>query len=251
MTTGHDWNQAATTMIWVRSTAFTILFTLGTIGFSVAMLVAWPLTSLRGRWRISQAWARYGRWLLAVVCRLHDQVEGLELLPPPPFVILSKHQSAWETVVFMAIFPPVIWVLKRSLIYIPFFGWALRASDQIFINREHGLEAIRTIDRESKRRFSQGFSLVVFPEGTRVAPGRVGDYKAGGVLPALAAGVPIVPVAHNAGAFWGRKAFLKKPGVIQVRIGPPIPTIGLTSKAHKQLLAQVRETIEEMMPPVV
>ncbi|MBF0624180.1 MAG: 1-acyl-sn-glycerol-3-phosphate acyltransferase [Magnetococcales bacterium] len=234
-------------MVQLRSIVFFVLFMVTVIVYSLAILCAWPVAGLAVRRRLAAAWGTASAWLLARICGLRHRVIGLENLPPPPYVLLSKHQSAWETVVFHAIFPDVVWVLKKSLLYIPFFGWALRASGQIFIDRDQGTQAMKKLHRESRRNFDRGTSLIIFPEGTRVAPGEVGDYKPGGVGIAMAAGLPIVPVAHNAGLYWARRSLLKRPGEVQVRIGRPIPTVGLSRTERKELLNRVREAIEGMM----
>lgn len=231
----------------IRSGLFFILFVAGILVHATVILLVWPVTSLTQRRRIACFWSQYNRHLLKVVCRLSDRMMGLERLPPPPFVILCKHQSAWETVTLHAVFPLFVLVLKKSLLFIPFFGWALKATGQIAIDRSRELEALRTLKAEGKRQCDQGTSILVFPEGTRMLPGTVGHYNAGGVMLAMAAGVPIVPVAHNAGEFWGRRAFLKKPGEIQMRIGAPIETRGVDKKARKALVKQVQHAIETMM----
>jgi 1-acyl-sn-glycerol-3-phosphate acyltransferase len=141
-------------------------------------------------------------------------------------VILSKHQSAWETLAFQQIFPPQVHVLKRELLWLPFFGWGLALMSPIPIDRGRGLSALRQIARRGKRRLEQGFWVVVFPEGTRVAPGRRRKYQMGGAWLAAHAGAPVVPVAHNAGRCWPRNSFLKYPGKVTVRIGPPIDSAG-------------------------
>ncbi|WP_193771029.1 lysophospholipid acyltransferase family protein, partial [Candidatus Magnetaquicoccus inordinatus] len=196
------------------------------------------------------SWAEYNRRILALCCGLRDRIIGQERLPPPPFVILCKHQSAWETVTLHAQFPTFVLVLKKSLLSIPFFGWALKATGQVVINRQREIEALRILQEESRRLCSEGTSILIFPEGTRVAAGEVGHYHSGGVIMAMAAGVPIVPVAHNAGEFWPRRSFLKHPGEIQIRIGEPIPTQGLDKAARKQLLQQVQSVIEGMMAEI-
>lgn len=234
-------------MTWVRSLLFFVSFVLGIVVYAVAIVLVWPLVALERRQALASGWSRFNVRLLALTCGLTHRVEGVERLPPPPYVILAKHQSAWETITWFAIFSPFAYVLKKGLMYIPFFGWALRATDQIFIDRGHNVESMRKLQEEGGKRLGQGRSLLIFPEGTRVAPGQVGDYKGGGVVMAMAAGVPIVPVAHNAGVFWARRSFLKHPGVIQVRIGPPIATAGLPKTARKALLQQVQESIEGMM----
>lgn len=233
-----------------RSSLFFVLFVAGIITYATVILILWPITSLAQRRRIACSWAQYNRHILAATCKLREHVIGMERLPPPPFVILCKHQSAWETVTLHALFPVFVLVLKKSLLFIPFFGWALKATGQIAINRNREIEALRTLQKEGTQQFSQGISIMVFPEGTRTPPGKIGRYNAGGIILAMAAGVPIVPVAHNAGEFWGRRAFLKKPGEIQMRIGQPIETQGIAKSARKALLKQAQNAIETMMTEI-
>ncbi|MBF0154476.1 MAG: 1-acyl-sn-glycerol-3-phosphate acyltransferase [Magnetococcales bacterium] len=237
-------------MIVVRSTLFFTLFILGILFFAMLIVMLWPVVPLTFRQRLTRSWASYNSRILALTCGLRHRLEGVENLPPPPYVIMSKHQSAWETVVFHNFFPNFVWVLKHSLKYIPLFGWSLQASGQIFIDRSHGIEAMKKLHRQGQENFRRGVSLLVFPEGTRVAPGSVGEYKPGGVGIAMAAGVPIVPVAHNAGEFWGRRAFLKRSGEIRVRIGPPIMTAGLSRHARQEVLHRVQSSIEGMMAEI-
>ncbi len=155
---------------------------------------------------------------------------GLENLPNTPSVILSKHQSAWETIAFQTIFPPQAWVLKRELLWIPFFGWGLAATRPIAIDRSQGVRALDSVVKQGIQRIEEGRWVVVFPEGTRTAPGEKGRYNPGGAMLASKAQVPVVPVAHNAGEFWPRRGFIKKPGTITVSIGPPIETKGRKAK---------------------
>jgi 1-acyl-sn-glycerol-3-phosphate acyltransferase len=234
-------------MVWIRSVLFFVLFVLNTGVFSLAIVLAWPVVPVETRRWIGRVWSRVNLLLLDWICGLRYRVEGLDNLPPAPFVIMSKHQSAWETVAFYALFPPFVWVLKSSLGWIPLFGWVLRATDQIFIDRKQTIESLKIIQEQSRLHFAQGVSLVVFPEGTRVSPGVVGEYQGSGVVVAMAAGVPIVPVAHNAGSFWGRRDILKHPGEIVVSIGEPIPTAGVAKSGRKALLDRVRTSIETRM----
>jgi 1-acyl-sn-glycerol-3-phosphate acyltransferase len=141
-------------------------------------------------------------------------------------VILANHQSAWETMAFQLFFPPQVHVLKRELLWIPFFGWGLALMSPIAIDRRRGHSALRFMAKRGAQRLAQGFWVVVFPEGTRVRPGEKRAYQIGGAWLAAASGAPVVPVAHNAGALWPRYAFLKRPGTITVRIGPPIDSSG-------------------------
>jgi len=171
-------------------------------------------------------WAKFINWWLKVCCNIDYQVTGLENLPEEPSMILSNHQSAWETIVFQVIFPAQSHVLKRELMWIPFFGWGLAANFPLVINRAKKTEALKQLVRLGKERLEQGRWIVIFPEGTRQPVGHPGTYQAGGAYIAVQAGAKIVPVAHNAGKYWPKKGFLKKPGTIQVVVGKPIDTEG-------------------------
>jgi 1-acyl-sn-glycerol-3-phosphate acyltransferase len=171
-------------------------------------------------------------------------VEGLENLPNTPSVILSKHQSAWETIVFQQIFPPLSFVLKKNLLYIPFFGWGLALFSPIAIDREAAREALKQIEAQGRERLRTGFWVLIFPEGTRVAPGEAGKFQVGGAWLAVKAGAPVVPVAHNAGRYWPKNGFLKYPGEIVVRIGKPIPSDG---RKATQVLAEAEAWITTAM----
>jgi 1-acyl-sn-glycerol-3-phosphate acyltransferase len=205
----------------LRSTLFALALCIVTPPYAVFALLTAPLPRMT-RYRLISGWSRLvirlARWIL----RIEWRVEGRENLPSRPAVILSKHQSAWETMAFQLIFPPQVLVLKRELLWIPFFGWGLALMSPIAINRSRGMRALRTIARRGRERLAQGFWVVVFPEGTRVPPGAQREYHPGGAWLASASGAPVVPVAHNAGLLWPRNAFLKRSGTVTVRIGPPI-----------------------------
>ena len=198
------------------------------LGFVISIVV-WALVVLAFFWRkpiprylIIRQWGRFTVWWLKVTCGLSYQVTGRENIPKTPCVILSKHQSTWETLAYQWIFPPHVWVLKRELLWIPLLGWGMALSQPIAIAREQKRRAIDQVIRDGRKRLQDGRYVIIFPEGTRVARGEHGRFKLGGARLACAAGCPVLPVAHNAGCFWGRRAFLKKPGVIRVIIGPPI-----------------------------
>jgi 1-acyl-sn-glycerol-3-phosphate acyltransferase len=205
----------------LRSTLFALALCIVTPPYAVFALLTAPLPRMT-RYRLISGWSRLvirlARWIL----RIEWRVEGRENLPSRPAVLLSKHQSAWETMAFQLIFPPQVLVLKRELLWIPFFGWGLALMSPIAINRSRGMRALRTIARRGRERLAQGFWVVVFPEGTRVPPGAQREYHPGGAWLASASGAPVVPVAHNAGLLWPRNAFLKRSGTVTVRIGPPI-----------------------------
>src|SRR5258706_115472 len=196
------------------------------------------------RFRLLSGWPRAMVWLARVVLGIDYRVLGAENLPRTPAVILSKHQSAWETLAFPAIFPPQVLVLKRELLWIPFFGWGLALTSPIAINRSRGARALRRMEELGRQRLAQGFWIAIFPEGTRVRPGEHHAYHAGGAWLAVKCGAPVVPVAHNAGLFWGRNAFLKRPGTITVEIGSPIDP---RSHTPQSLNAAVENWIESRM----
>ena len=187
------------------------------------------------RYRIIRQWARWQVVLLKVLCRLDYRVEGREHLPAGAAIIFSKHQSAWETIVYQEIFPQQTWVLKRELLWIPFFGWALALLRPIAIDRGSGGKAIEQVVAQGRDRLHSGIWVVVFPEGTRVAPGTRRRYGIGGAMLAAETGYPVVPVAHNAGSFWPRRGFFKRPGTVRVVIGPAIEARGKTAEEIRDL----------------
>ncbi len=197
------------------------------------------------RYRLISRWARWQMFLLKHICGLDYRVDGLEHLPAGAAVILAKHQSAWETIAFQQIFPPQTWVLKRELMWIPLFGWALALLRPIAIDRGAGRVAIEQVIEQGRERLQSGIWVVVFPEGTRMAPGTRRRYGIGGAALAAESGYPVVPVAHNAGSFWPRRGFLKHPGMIRVVIGPVIDPRGKTAEDIRRL---AEEWIEGKMP---
>ena len=230
-------------MPFFRSLLFFLLKVAFTVPFALLVLVLFFLPPLP-RYRAITLWARMVVWLARVVVGIRYEVKGLEHLPDEPCVVLAKHQSAWETIAFQLIFPPLSFVLKKNLLYIPFFGWGLALFSPIAIDRGAGREAMKQIETQGKARLKAGFWVLVFPEGTRVAPGGQGAYQPGGAWLAAKAGVPVLPVAHNAGRCWPKNAFIKRPGTITVLIGPAIPTAG---RKATQVLAETEAWIENAM----
>lgn len=180
-------------------------------------------------------------WLLRIICNIRMEVRGAENIPKEPCIILSKHQSAWETFSLQTVFPHQVYVLKRELLWIPFFGWGLALHSPIAINRSKGKDAMKQLLKQGKQRLDDGFCVVVFPEGTRMPFGQRGKYKIGGAMLAASTGAPVVSVAHNAGKFWGKGAFMRYPGTIVMSIGTPIATAGLKPE---EINRQVEEWIE-------
>jgi 1-acyl-sn-glycerol-3-phosphate acyltransferase len=184
--------------------------------------------------RCTIIWAR-------CTCGLRVNIVGKENLPNSPYVALAKHQSQWETYFLQYFLAPVSIVLKRELIRLPFFGWGLRLSDPIAIDRSSPKRALKMILEQGENRISRNISVLIFPEGTRINPGNVGKYARGGANIAISSNVPVVPIALNAGEFWPSNKFIKYPGTITVVIGKPIPT---TDTNSRELTEQVKGWIE-------
>jgi 1-acyl-sn-glycerol-3-phosphate acyltransferase len=210
----------------LRSTLYSLLQIIITPLYFLIILAAFPLPPIR-RYRITSGWAHIMLFLLRLICGIRYRIKGVEHIPAVPSIILSKHQSAWETLAFQQIFPAQVWVLKKELLRVPFFGWGLALTSPIAIDRSSRKAALKQIVEQGKDRLKQGFWIVIFPEGTRIAPGKKGKYGIGGAWLATHTGAPVVPVAHNAGEFWGRNSFLKLPGTITVSIGEPIHPAGM------------------------
>jgi 1-acyl-sn-glycerol-3-phosphate acyltransferase len=230
-------------MIVLRSALFLLLQTGLTLIFGLLAPVLLPLPRLT-RWRAIAVWARVVVFLSRVLLGIRYRVEGAEHLPVGPAVLLSKHQSAWETIAFQLIFPPMSFVLKRSLLWLPFFGWTLALFSPIAIDRGAGREALKQLESQGRARLKDRLWVLVFPEGTRMPFGQHGKYQIGGPWLACKAGVPVVPVAHNAGRLWPRNAFIKRPGEIVVVIGPVIETAG---RKATEVLAETEAWIEATM----
>jgi len=227
----------------LRSTLFALFQLAITPPYAVVALLTFPCAPLT-RYRVISAWARMMVAAVEVLCGIRYRVIGAERLPPPPYIVLAKHQSAWETLAFQVVFPPQVWVIKRELLWIPFFGWGLAMLAPIAIDRGAGPRALRQMLDQGRDRLARGFCIVIFPEGTRVAPGTRREYQPGGAWLATKTATPVVPVAHNSGEMWRRNAFLKYPGTITVSVGPPIETRGL---APEEVNRRVEEWIENEM----
>jgi 1-acyl-sn-glycerol-3-phosphate acyltransferase len=222
-------------MLFLRSLMFFIGMLIITPIFSVITILIFPLNNVT-KSRIASGWAYCAMFWLNLTCNLRYEVSGREHIPNHPSIILCKHQSAWETIALQTIFPPQIWVMKRELLMIPFLGWAFMALAAIPIDRSAGREALKKLVANGKDRLARGLWVVIFPEGTRKAPGERGKYHIGGAWLASHTQSTVVPVAHNAGRYWRKNSFLKHPGTIQVVIGPPIETAGLKSDEVNQLV---------------
>lgn len=225
---------------WLGSIAFTSLLFLSVPVYAAALMIVAPF-SQRLTYGVVVGWVDAVLFVLRICCRLDYEVEGRENLPASPSIVLMKHSSTWETLAQVQMFPLQTWVLKRELLWIPMFGWALRMLKPIAIDRAGGGAAVQQVLDQGRQRLEAGFWVVIFPEGTRVAAGQSRRYGLSGALLASAAGIPVVPVAHNAGYFWPRHSLLKRRGTIRVVIGKPIPTAGV---GPRELNEQVQRWIE-------
>lgn len=231
---------------FLRSTIFMVGMIIATVIHAILSLLTFPLPSL-WRYRFITLWSKFIVWWAKVATGIRYEIIGKENLPEGPAIILCKHQSAWETLALQKFFPPQVWVLKKELLKIPFFGWALRLLDPIAIDRAQGKQAFAQLIEQGRQRLDAGRWVVIFPEGTRMAPGKTGKFRAGGAALAQATQTPIVPIAHNAGTFWPRRGFIKSPGTVKLIIGP---TIEPGSLSIDELNLKVKSWIEETMAKI-
>ncbi|MDQ2695958.1 MAG: 1-acyl-sn-glycerol-3-phosphate acyltransferase [Pseudomonadota bacterium] len=230
-------------ILFFRSLLFSTGMVASTLLWSLPVVMSYPFP-YRYRYRLARQWVCFNLWWLQLTCGIRCEVQGKENIPPGPAVILAKHQSTWETLMLTRLFPPQVWVMKRELLRIPLFGWALAVLKPIAIDRQASRTAIKQVLRQGTEHLQQGRWVVIFPEGTRIAPGVRRRYGPGGAMLAAHSGYPIVPVAHNAGEHWPRRGFIKRPGTIRLVVGPLINSENRT--AH-QLIALTEEWIEATM----
>ena len=234
-------------MLALRSLLFTALMIAWTLFYAILFVLVGGFMPVRRRFAFIAFFGRRMLDMLRIVCRIDFTVEGLEHIPAGPHVALWKHSSAWETFAQFLIGPPKVLVLKRELMWIPFFGMGLALLHSIAIDRRAGASAVNQVVDQGLARLTEGLSVLVFPEGTRVAAGETRRYGVSGALLASRAGCKVVPVAHDAGFLWARRGLMKKPGTVHVRIGPPIDAAGCDPRAiNEQAQAWIEAAIAEM-----
>lgn len=232
-------------MLFIRSTLFSLYMILATIMVGTVSLLLYPFP-YKVRYACINLYATSVIKALTLLCRIRYKVEGKEHIQHPA-IIFCKHQSTWETYILQIIFPPISFIFKSELLWIPFFGWGLAMMKPISIHRGTGHKAVKELVTGGIKRLKEGLSVVVFPEGTRTQATGPGKYRIGGAVLAAESTYPVIPVAHNAGEFWKRKGFIKHPGNITVRIGPAIETQG---KSPEMILEEARQWIEAQMPQI-
>ncbi len=227
--------------MFLRCLLYSIIMISTCILYCFVCLLAAPLP-LRWRSRITTVWIAGMLELCGVICRIQYREEGLRNLSKiKNAIIMSKHQSAFETFYLPSKFENAAMIVKKELLYLPFFGWALALLGPIAINRKKTKSAMQQLIQQGQHALDSGRWVVIFPEGTRIPAGKIGKYKLGGARLAVATGYPIIPVAHNAGYFWPRRKFLKTPGTVTIAFGPPIDPKG---KTPEELLALTQTWIE-------
>ncbi|ATX81355.1 1-acyl-sn-glycerol-3-phosphate acyltransferase [Mariprofundus ferrinatatus] len=230
-------------MLAVRSALFNACFMILTPLFSLLVILFRPF-GFSASWFWAKLWSNTIFVLLRLLCAIRIKIEGREHLPEHACVVVAKHQSAAETVAMPILVPPYTWILKRELFNIPFFGWALALMGTIGIRRGSPREAIKQVISDGSKKLDEGRWVVIFPEGTRSAVGTAGNYQPGGVILAHKAEVGILPLAHNAGALWPKRGFIKKPGTITFRFLPYIPADEVKSIHRNELLKRLQNDIE-------
>ncbi|MBP6899033.1 MAG: 1-acyl-sn-glycerol-3-phosphate acyltransferase [Burkholderiaceae bacterium] len=237
-------------MIYLRSLLFVLWLAVTVIPWGTAVVLVSPFLSSTRLYWMCAGWLKVAvhgaRW----ICGVRWRVNGMQHVPSAAdahaaVLLAAKHQSTWETFAFPALMPhPLAYVFKRELLYVPFFGWAMSRLDMVHIDRSRRTEAWNKVLAQGKRLAGQGVWVIMFPEGTRIERGQVGDYKSGASRLAAAAGIPIVPIAVNSARCWPRKSWLLRPGLIDVSIGPPIPSAG---RDPVELMREVQDWIETEM----
>jgi len=231
-------------VLFLRSTLFMVLMVIATIIWSGVCMLAAPLPYNK-RYFVTSRWNVFIVWCAKWICGINYQFKGYENFPDAPAIILSKHQSAWETIFLLANLPrPLVFVFKKEILYIPFFGWGIALLRMIPIDRKQGKNAFKSVVAHGKRRLKDGQWIIMFPEGTRIPVGQQGKYKSGGTRLAVETGAVVVPIALNSGECWPKNSFIKKPGTVTVSVGKPISSEG---KSPDELMEQVEQWIESEM----
>lgn len=230
--------------LFLRSVLFSLYMWFAIFFYSFVCVAAFVLP-LKYRHAILRTFLSMTIYMLKKICKINYRVEGLRNIPKnTAAIILCKHQSTWETFFLPLIFHDPAVIIKQELLWVPFFGWGLASADPISINRNKKSSAMQQIITKGRKCLKKGRWIIVFPEGTRTAPGEVGHYKLGGARLATATGYPVIPVAHNAGWCWPRRKFIKQPGTVRMVIGEPIETEG---RSAEEVLELAKHWIEGTM----
>lgn len=230
-------------MLILRSLLFYIGQIISTILIAPIGVIAFPL-NFKKRYYLITRWAVFNLWWLKICCNVRYEITGIDNVPEKPCIVMCKHQSAFETLALQQIFIPQVWILKKELLQIPIYGWGLASMQPIAINRDSAIKSFKQIADQGYERLKKGYWVIIFPEGTRVAPNEKKKYLPGGGMLAEKSGSQVVPVAHNAGRLWPRNSMIKKPGLITIKIGPVIKS---KNKSAKEITKEVENWIERIV----
>ncbi len=229
--------RSVTPILMLRSSIFAVGLVLSIVLWTFICLLSFPLP-FHQRYYIVTRWNVFTRLWLKLACDLDYELIGAENIPQQPCIIFSKHESAWETIILAIHFAPQVWVLKRELLWLPFFGWSLAMLKPIAIDRSARKNALQQVIEQGRQRLADGAWIIIYPEGTRVAPGSKKRYKIGGAGLASTTQIPVLPIAHDSGDFWPRNSFIKHPGRIRLIVGPLIDTQGRSADEINTLAEQ-------------
>lgn len=230
--------------LFIRSCLFMLVMVVVTVIWAPICFLFAPLPYNK-RYYATARWNVLMIWAAKVICGINYQTKGWDNFPDGPVIVLCKHQSAWETIFLLMATPrPLVFVFKKSITYIPFFGWAIALMRMIPIDRSKGKDAFAQVVKIGRERLADGQWIIMFPEGTRIPVGQKGNYKGGGTRLAIETNTPVIPIALNSGECWPKNAFIKKPGTITVSVGKPISPEGLNAV---DMMLKVEEWIEAEM----
>jgi len=201
---------------------FYILYVFSGIAVGIAVCLVSLFLPVKKRIRVASIWPKFASWCLSKICKIEIEIKGQQNIPEAPFVLVSNHQSSWEAYFFQYFFFPVTTLLKRELLVIPVWGWALALLGPIYIDRKKAKSALVKFMEEGQNKLDNGFIVLSFPEGTRMGPRKIGGYARSAFELAKRSGAPLLPVVHNAGSYWEAHKFLKRPGKISLEIGEKI-----------------------------
>ena len=232
----------------IRSIIHMLWMAITVVPWAIAVLIFSLFGSSTQVYWLCAGWLRLAVTGGTMILGIENRVTGMENLPKTELgscVLLVKHQSTWETFSMVTLMPhPLAFVFKKELLYVPFFGWAMSRMDMIHIDRSQRAQAFNKVVAQGKRLMAQGVWVIMFPEGTRINRGQKGVYKSGGTRLAIETGAPVIPVAVTSAKCWPRKAFIKKPGIVDISIGKAIPSAG---RKPEELMREVEAWIEAEM----
>lgn len=237
--------------LFLRSLIFLLVMIVATVVWAPISMLFAPLP-YNQRYYVTSRWNVFMIWAARVICGIRYQTKGFENFPDGPVIVLSKHQSAWETIFLLMATPrPLVFVFKKEITYIPFFGWAISLLRMIPIDRSKGKDAFAQVVVQGRKRLADGQWIIMFPEGTRIAVGKKGHYKGGGTRLAVETQTPVIPIALNSGECWPKNSFIKKPGLVTVSVGKPIAPDNMNATELMQLVEQWIEAEMRVISPDV